>query len=58
MELKFENCFGDARLQKQAIKMIRELFSKTIHSIRQISSDYASQRGWYRILGNSKTTER
>jgi hypothetical protein len=57
MELKFENCFGDARLQKRAIKMTRELFSKSIHSIRQISSDYASQRGWYRFLGNKKTTE-
>jgi hypothetical protein len=57
MELKFENCFGDARLQKRAIKMSRELFSKTVHSIRQISSDYASQRGWYRFLGNNKTTE-
>ena len=57
MELKFENCFGDARLQKRAIKMTRELFSKSVHSIRQISSDYASQRGWYRFLGNKKTTE-
>lgn len=57
MELKFENSFGDARLQKRAIKMSRELFSKTVHSIRQISSDYASQRGWYRFLGNNKTTE-
>ncbi|MHC1777779.1 MAG: transposase DNA-binding-containing protein [Lentimicrobium sp.] len=56
MELKFENSFGDVRLQKRAIKMTQELFSKTVHSIRQISTDYASQFGWYRFLGKNKTT--
>lgn len=57
MELKFENCFGDERLQKRAVKMTQELFAKTIHSIRQIAADYASQRGWYRFLSNNKSTE-
>ena len=57
MELTFENCFGDKRLQKRAILLTRDLFLKTVHSIRQISSDYASQRGSYRFLRNSKTTE-
>jgi len=37
--------------------MIKDLFIKTVHSIRQISCDYASQRGWYRFLRNVKTAE-
>lgn len=57
MELTFENCFWDKRLQKRALLMTKDLFFKTVHSIRQISGDYASQRGWYRFLRNEKTTE-
>lgn len=57
MDLKFENCFGDTRLQKRAVKMNRELFLNTVHSIRQIATDYPSQRGWYRFLNNAKTKE-
>lgn len=57
MELKFEGCFGDARLQKRAVKMIHEMFTSCVHSIRQITNDNSSQRGWYRFLRNSKTTE-
>jgi len=54
---QFENCFGDKRLEKRAVKMVHELFKKSVHSIRQIAKDYASQRGWYRFLWNDKTTE-
>lgn len=57
MELKFEDCFGDERLQKRAVKMIHEMFTSCVHSIRQITNDNSSQRGWYRFLRNSKTTE-
>ena len=37
--------------------MIGELFTKCVHSIRQISNDNASQRAWYRFLRNTNTTE-
>jgi hypothetical protein len=57
MEQLFADCFGDKRLEKRAVKMAGDLFRKSVHSIRQISEDYASQRAWYRFLGNSKTSE-
>ena len=57
MDLKFDNCFGDKRLQKRAVKMTHELFAKCIYSIRQIAGDNSSQRGWYRFLRNDNTTE-
>ena len=57
MGIVFDNCFGDKRLQNRAAQMTRELFSKSVHSIRQIACDYSSQRAWYRFLRNSKTTE-
>jgi len=57
MEIKFKGCFGDKRLERRAVKIIGSLFTKCIHSIRQIASDNASQRGWYRFLRNDKTTE-
>ena len=57
MEIDFEGCFGDRRLQLRAKKMISELFSKCVHSIRQISNDKASQQAWYRFLRNDNTTE-
>ena len=57
MEIDFEGCFGDRRLQLRAKKMISELFSKCVHSIRQILNDKASQQAWYRFLRNDNTTE-
>ena len=57
MEIDFEGCFGDRRLQLRAKKMISELFSKCVHSIRQISNDKASQQACYRFLRNDNTTE-
>jgi hypothetical protein len=57
MEQLFEDCFGDKRLEKRAVKMAGDLFRKSVHSIRQIADDYASQRAWYRFLDNAKTTE-
>ncbi|NQY11812.1 MAG: hypothetical protein HRT71_20130, partial [Flavobacteriales bacterium] len=57
MEIDFEGCFGDCRLQLRAKKMISELFSKCVHSIRQILNDKASQQAWYRFLRNDNTTE-
>ena len=55
--MNFNGCFGDKRLEKRAVKIIQSLFVKSCHSIRQMSDDYASQRGWYRFLNNSKTKE-
>ena len=37
--------------------MAGDLFRKSVHSIRQIADDYASQRAWYRFLDNEKTSE-
>ena len=55
--MNFKGCFGDKRLEKRAVKIVQSLFIKSCHSIRQMSADYASQRGWYRFLNNSKTKE-
>ncbi|NQY11522.1 MAG: hypothetical protein HRT71_18645, partial [Flavobacteriales bacterium] len=57
MEIDFEGCFGDRRLQLRARKMVSELFTQCVHSIRQISNDNTSQRAWYRFLRNDNTTE-
>jgi hypothetical protein len=57
MDLKFENCFGDKRLAKRAVKMTHALFAKCFYSIRQIAGDNSSQRAWYRSLRNDNTTE-
>ena len=57
MHQDFEGYFGDKRLEKRAVKIMHSLFSKCLHSIRQMSDDYCSQRGWYRFLNNEKTTE-
>ncbi|NQY11549.1 MAG: hypothetical protein HRT71_18785 [Flavobacteriales bacterium] len=57
MEIDFEGCFGDRRLQLRARKMISELFTKCVHSIRQISNNNASQQAWYRFLRNDNTRE-
>ncbi|MCO6499835.1 MAG: IS4 family transposase [Vicingus serpentipes] len=55
--MNFKGCFGDKRLEKRAVKIVQSLFVKSCHSIRQMSDDYASQRGWYRFLNNNKTKE-
>ena len=57
MELKFDNCFGDKRLQKRAVKMTHELFAKCIYFIRQIAGNNSSQPAWYRFLRNDNITE-
>jgi hypothetical protein len=38
--------------------MVRNLFIKGSHSVRQFSSDYAEQKAGYRFLANERTTEK
>lgn len=53
----FVECFGDLRLDKRGNKLLQDLFMKGVHSIRQLSENSASQKGWYRFLNNERTTE-
>lgn len=39
-------------------EMVRNLFIKGSHSVRQFSSDYAEQKAGYRFLANERTTEK
>ena len=37
--------------------VLRDLFIRGVHSIRQLSENSAGQKGWYRFLGNERTSE-
>lgn len=39
-------------------EMVRNLFIRGSHSVRQFSSDYAEQKAGYRFLANERTTEK
>lgn len=47
----------DLRLIYRGNKILSDLFSKSIHSIRQLSSDEASAKGFYRFLQNDRVSE-
>jgi Transposase DDE domain/Transposase DNA-binding len=53
----FKDCFGDKRLDKRGNQLLRDLFVKGVHSIRQLATNTAGQKGWYRFLGNDRTSE-
>lgn len=53
----FEESFGDKRLDVRGNEFVRSLFGKGSHSIRQLSGNYAQQKGNYRFLENERTTE-
>lgn len=47
----------DLRLVYRGNKILGDLFSKSVHSIRQLSSDDASAKGFYRFLQNDRVSE-
>lgn len=47
----------DLRLVYRGNKMLNDLVSKSVHSIRRISSDEASAKGFYRFLQNDPVSE-
>jgi hypothetical protein len=53
----FEESFGDKRLDDRGNDIVRSLFIKGSHSIRQFSRSNAHQKGNYRFLENEQTTE-
>jgi hypothetical protein len=47
----------DLRLVYRGNKILSDLFSKSVHSIRRLSSDEASAKGFYRFLQNDRVSE-
>ena len=47
----------DSRLVCRGNKILGDLFSKSIHSIRQITADSSSAKGFYRFLQNERVSE-
>ncbi len=44
----------DMRLIYRGNKILNNLFSKSVHSIRQLSEDGSSAKGFYRFLQNDR----
>lgn len=53
----FANCFSDKRLDKRCSLIVKDLFGKGVHSIRQLSSSSSDAKGFYRFLQNERTEE-
>lgn len=47
----------DIRLVYRGNKILSDLFSKSVHSIRRLASDEASAKGFYRFLQNDRVNE-
>jgi hypothetical protein len=47
----------DQRLIYRGNKILSDLFSKSVHSIRQLSSDESAAKGFYRFLQNDRVSE-
>ena len=47
----------DLRLVYRGNKILSDLFSKSVHSIRQLSANDASAKGFYRFLQNDRVSE-
>lgn len=47
----------DLRLVYRGNKILTDLFSRSVHSIRQIASDEAAAKGFYRFLQNDRVSE-
>lgn len=47
----------DLRLVYRGNKILSDLFSKSVHSIRQLASDESSAKGFYRFLQNDRVNE-
>jgi Transposase DNA-binding len=49
--------FDDVRLINRGNKILNDLFSKSVHSIRQFSQSEADAKGVYRFLSNDRVSE-
>jgi hypothetical protein len=47
----------DERLVKRGNKILGDLFSKSVHSIRQLARDESQAKGFYRFLQNDRVSE-
>jgi Transposase DNA-binding len=47
----------DIRLINRGNKILNDLFCKSVHSIRQVSGDDSSAKGFYRFLQNDRVSE-
>lgn len=48
---------ADLRLVNRGNKILGDLFSKSVHSVRQISENETSAKGFYRFLQNDRVSE-
>lgn len=49
--------FDDLRLVYRGNKILSDLFNKSVHSIRQLTVDDSSAKGFYRFLQNDRVSE-
>lgn len=47
----------DLRLVYRGNRVLQDLFSRSVHSIRQLTSDEAAAKGFYRFLQNDRVSE-
>ncbi|NTS40809.1 hypothetical protein HRG84_07810 [Flavisolibacter sp. BT320] len=47
----------DLRLVYRGNKILGDLFSKSVHSVRQIAANEADAKGFYRFLQNCRVSE-
>ena len=57
MRLRGFPSLPDSRLVKRGEKIYRDLFCKTVHSVRGFSDDEAAAKGAYRFFRNERVTE-
>jgi Transposase DNA-binding len=57
MDKRLFSDLDDLRLVYRGNKILSDLFSKSVHSIRQLSSDGAAAKGFYRFLQNDRVSE-
>ena len=55
--IKYEDCFGDKRIDERGSQLHRRLFVSATRSIQAMAGNRAEQKGFYRFLHNEKTTE-
>jgi hypothetical protein len=57
IEVKYEECFGDKRIDERGTQLHSRLFQSATRSIQAMASNRAEQKAFYRFLHNDKTTE-
>lgn len=58
IKAKYEDCFGDKRIDNRGNQLHGRLFSGATRSIQAMACNRAEQKAFYRFLHNSKTTEK